>query len=735
MSRVRSTHFLPVFVLFLLLFALFAVPVAAQTSPTLSLPSATVLAGQTVVVPMTYTHGGAVNVISVELKITWTPAVATLVSVARGALLDDSWYMEVSTATAGEATVVLATGMDDLTTSGELLRFTFSGAAAGTTPLTFAQASLNEGDVAATATNGSLRVNRAPDAVNDSYATNEDTPLTVPLATGVKSNDSDPDGDTPLTVALGATNVAHGTLTLNADGSFTYSPALNYNGPDSFTYTLTDPYGASDTASVAITVNAVNDAPVAVAGGPYSVPEGGSVALAGSATDVDGATTFTYEWDLDNNGSFETTGSATPTFSAAGKDGPSTQTVALRVKDAGNATSAVVNATVTINNVAPTAVHGGPYNAVAGGTVQLTGSATDPGGDTLTYAWDLDNNGSFETSGPSPVFSAVGLSDSVVTIKLRVTDDDGAVSTVVQTTVTIGTWPRYTFSGAVLYWKNAKAVTGVSVALSGSATASTTSAAGGAWSFTNILGYNSNYVVTPSYAAAAAGVTAYDAALVLKHAVGLGTLTGGALAAADVNGANGVNATDAVLILTHAVGLNPMPLADGGLVWKFDPTQYSYNQPTSNQPNQNFTAVLLGDVSGNWATLSALAADLPSAMAKIEMSAVDAAGNYTVILRMDSGAALHSAELTMLYDAALVSLVDASAPGGRMVVKNAGTPGMLRLATAGADAVAAGAELLRITLHSADGVAHAPQIVSMQVDEQPAWAAWERSIYLPLVQQ
>src|SRR5437879_3671379 len=62
-------------------------------------------------------------------------------------------------------------------------------------------------------------VNDPPVAVNDSYSTNEDTPLTVP-AVGVLGNDRDVDGD-PLSAVL-VTNVSHGTLTFNTDGSFRY---------------------------------------------------------------------------------------------------------------------------------------------------------------------------------------------------------------------------------------------------------------------------------------------------------------------------------------------------------------------------------------------------------------------------------------------------------------------------------------------------------------------------------
>src|SRR5439155_26212835 len=72
---------------------------------------------------------------------------------------------------------------------------------------------------------------------DDNYTTPEDTTLPV-TAPGVLANDTDVDGD-PLTAIL-VTGPAHGTLNLNNDGSFTYTPALNYNGPDSFTYKAND---------------------------------------------------------------------------------------------------------------------------------------------------------------------------------------------------------------------------------------------------------------------------------------------------------------------------------------------------------------------------------------------------------------------------------------------------------------------------------------------------------------
>jgi len=91
----------------------------------------------------------------------------------------------------------------------------------------------------------------APVAMDDSYTTCADTPLSVP-APGVLGNDTDPQG-APLTAAL-VSNVSYGTLTLNTDGSFEYAPDSGYVGPDTFTYAANDGGLNSNVATVTITV-------------------------------------------------------------------------------------------------------------------------------------------------------------------------------------------------------------------------------------------------------------------------------------------------------------------------------------------------------------------------------------------------------------------------------------------------------------------------------------------------
>jgi subtilisin family serine protease len=102
--------------------------------------------------------------------------------------------------------------------------------------------------------------NRPPVSTNDAYSVAMDSPLNI-TAPGVLGNDSDPDGNAISAVL--AAGPAHGTLTLNASGSFTYTPAAAYSGADSFSYAAYDGYVLGNTATVAITV-AANQSPVAV---------------------------------------------------------------------------------------------------------------------------------------------------------------------------------------------------------------------------------------------------------------------------------------------------------------------------------------------------------------------------------------------------------------------------------------------------------------------------------------
>lgn len=98
--------------------------------------------------------------------------------------------------------------------------------------------------------------NSAPQASDSIFTTNEDAPVSGQTVAADAEND-------PLDFSL-VSGPANGNLVFNVDGTFTYTPAQNYNGADSFTFKANDGEFDSNIATVTITVTPVNDLPVVV---------------------------------------------------------------------------------------------------------------------------------------------------------------------------------------------------------------------------------------------------------------------------------------------------------------------------------------------------------------------------------------------------------------------------------------------------------------------------------------
>lgn len=199
----------------------------------------------------------------------------------------------------------------------------------------------------------------APVAVADSYTVAEDTVLSVAGA-GVLANDSDPNAD-PLSAVL-ISDVGSGVLNLSPDGSFTYSPELNFNGTTAFSYIASDGVLNSDAVDVTINVTPVNDAPLAF-NDSYAAISGQALNVAAAGvlsndTDVDGdvlsaslvSNVLNGTLSLNANGSFSYTANAAFTgqdsFTYSAGDGllsSAAATVTLTV-------SAPVNAAPVANN-------------------------------------------------------------------------------------------------------------------------------------------------------------------------------------------------------------------------------------------------------------------------------------------------------------------------------------------------------------------------------------------------
>src|SRR5919109_373924 len=231
------------------------------------------------------------------------------------------------------------------------------------------------------------------------------------------------------------------TVTINDANSATATfdaPSVSANTELTFKLTVTDNDGATAEDSVVVTINNVNQNPIANAGTDQTVNEGDSVSLDGSASsDADG-TIASYSW-TQTAGTAVTlsdASSATPSFTApnVGSNGDALA-FELTVTDNDGATSTADSVSVTVNNVnqPPTANAGADFSVNEGTTgVQLQGSGQDADGTISSYQWE-------QTDGPSVIlnnadtatatFDAPSVSANTwLTFKLTVTDNDGATA-------------------------------------------------------------------------------------------------------------------------------------------------------------------------------------------------------------------------------------------------------------------------------------------------------------------
>lgn len=194
---------------------------------------------------------------------------------------------------AAGSSVAVAGGTVSLGADGRLT-FTPTADFHGTPSFTYTISDGHGGTATATVTGTINPVNDVPAAADDSFTTNEDTPVLI----NVRANDSDIDGDTITITQINGTAIAvgdsvsvtGGSVMLNADGTLTFSPDANFNGNPSFTYTISDGNGGTATATVNGTVVAVNDAPVS-SDTTVTTPEDGTLnATLPPASDADGDT-------------------------------------------------------------------------------------------------------------------------------------------------------------------------------------------------------------------------------------------------------------------------------------------------------------------------------------------------------------------------------------------------------------------------------------------------------------
>jgi VCBS repeat-containing protein len=486
--------------------------------------------------------------------------------------------------------------------------------------------------------------NTAPVLANSTASGDEDTAITgTLLATDTENN--------AITYALG-TGPSNGTVTVNANGTYTYTPNANYNGTDSFTGVASDGSLNSTPATVSVTVNAVNDAPiVATLLADQSSAEDTAVSFtlpAGSFTDVDNATlTYTTSplpsWLSFNAATRAFTGTPPANFNGS-------LDITVTASDGQSSASDTFTLTITPVNDAPVLANStasGNEDTVITGTVV----ATDVDSTTLTYSvgtgpangtLTLNADGSyvytpFENYNGSDSFTVIvsdgSLSSAAATVNVTVNAVNDVVTLnrpLVDQSVAEDTAVNFTLPGNSFADADG---TGITYTTSALPSWLTFNAATRAFTGTPPTNFNGSLdiTVTASDGQSSASdtftltITPVNDAPVLANSTASGnedTAITGSVVATDVDSTT----------LTYSVGTGP---ANGTVVVNANGT-YTYS-PSANYNGTDSFTIIASDGSLNSAaatvnvTVNALndAVTLANALAD-QTSAEDAAINFTL---------------------------------------------------------------------------------------------------------
>ena len=348
--------------------------------------------------------GDAVN--AFNLDISYDPAVMTIDKtqgnggvITTGTLTASNWTVTLNDVGGEDSGTLRVAGFGStLTGEGTFFKVAFTAVGAGTSTSEISNVDFQPGPVdppygLLTGTT-TVTLNQAPVATAGTLAVDEDASGSVTL-TGTDGN-----GD-PLTFAL-ASQPTNGSVTLSGDVA-TYTPDANFNGTDSFTFTANDGTDDSAAATVSVTVNAVNDAPV-VADASATTDEDTAVDIALAGTDVEGdALTYSVA-TAPSNGSVTIAGSTATYTPNADYNGADSFTVTA---NDGTDDSAAATVSVTVNavNDAPVAADASATTA-EGSSIAFSLSATDVDGNDLTYSVaTAPANGSVTIDGSMATYS------------------------------------------------------------------------------------------------------------------------------------------------------------------------------------------------------------------------------------------------------------------------------------------------------------------------------------------
>ena len=334
-----------------------------------------------------------------------------------------------------------------------------------------------------------------------------------------------------------------------------------------------------------------------------------------------------------------------------------------------------------------------PLNGLAPLTVHFTNNSY---GYFDSVLWDFGDGTTSVESNPTHIFTIA----NTYTVKLTVSGSGHSSS--LTKNAYINAYQTYSIGGQVRFWNGSQGVLNTVLSINGSSAHSTTSDLSGNYQISTIP--SGSYTLTPAKLDETGSITAYDASLVLQHSAGLIQLSGYAAIAADVNQSGTISALDASYILQKAAGLISGSFPGTTSFWIFDPVSRTYSPLLANQNAQDFTAVLLGDPSGNYSPeLSARTNQFSQSELMLKMEPGQMPGDVIVSIWLLPGEEkVYSVEVVMDYDPSILTFgeVTYSLEGGSwMRAFRDNQSGVVQVAFAGTQPLIDPTKLLSVSLH------------------------------------
>ncbi|MFO7891224.1 MAG: FG-GAP-like repeat-containing protein [bacterium] len=259
----------------------------------------------------------------------------------------------------------------------------------------------------------------------------------------------------------------------------------------------------------------------------------------------------------------------------------------------------------------------------------------------------------------------------------------------------------YSYSGKVVYYQDSTGVSNTKLQMLGTAKEESFTNSNGFYTFPEVSKSDSIIVIPSKDRNADVDnftISAYDAVLVARHAVGLDSLSGYQLKAADVDTNGIIDMLDAVFIAKRSVGITDTASSQAG-AWFFSPESQTCNYVSEDIIDRDFTAYILGDVNGDWKRDRKTGKSMLMSSPCTQNTGTDGSDKFYLPLVLENDTCLLSANIGLTYDQSVLELVDIKKntefENFYLIVNNS-VPGILKIAFFGIEPVVSKQEFIKI---------------------------------------